>query len=209
MLILTHRCFIHGHAISRQKRRHNRDLLATVRPQIFAPHFFTIADASLLEKLNHKTKQENKVAATEQGNFYWERRLCLFWKLNKESITMLLVSLVHQFIWPSFALVFTRNVSFRYSEKPWTRLTLTVTSIFIMSDKTAFRGIFRIEANQTSKVERYTGKIASWTVEGFKLWNIFAQSSIFHAWLRSNSEQTWKFCGRHFNLMLYWSLGKK
>ena len=148
MLILTHRCFIHGHAISRQKRRHNRDLLATVRPQIFAPHFFTIADASLLEKLNHKTKQENKVAATEQGNFYWERRLCLFWILYKESITMLLVSLVHQFVWPTFSLVFTRN---------------GITSIFTISDRAAFRGTFRIEANQKSKVELYSCKSASWT----------------------------------------------
>ena len=41
------------------------------------------------------------------------------------------------------------------------RLTLIMTSIFIMSDKEAFRGTFRIEGNQTSKVELYTGKIAS------------------------------------------------
>ena len=53
-----------------------------------------------------------------------------------------------------------------------------MTSIFIMSDRVAFRGTFRIEANQTSKVELCTCKIASWTVQGFKLWNIFAQSSI-------------------------------
>ena len=96
---------------------------------------------------------------------------------------MLLVSLVHQFIWLTFNLVFTRNGIFKYSQKPWMRLKLTMTSIFIMSDRAAFRGTFRIEANQTSKVELYTCKIASWTVEGFKLWNIFAQSSIFDAWL--------------------------
>ena len=59
---------------------------------------------------------------------------------------MLLVSLVHQFIWPTFTLVFTRNGIFKYSQK------LTMTGIFIMSDRAAFRGTFRIEANQTSKV---------------------------------------------------------
>ena len=48
------------------------------------------------------------------------------------------------------------------------RLKLTMTSIFIMSDRAAFRGTFRIEANQASKVEPYTCKIASWTVEEFK-----------------------------------------
>ena len=35
---------IHGHAISREKMRHIRHLLATVQPRIFAPHFFTIED---------------------------------------------------------------------------------------------------------------------------------------------------------------------
>ena len=60
---------IHDHVISQKKRRHIRHLLATVRPQIFAPHFFTIEAVSLLEKLD-KSKDENKVAATEQGNFY-------------------------------------------------------------------------------------------------------------------------------------------
>ena len=57
-----------------KKRRHIRHLLATVRPRIFAPHFFTIEDVSILEK----SRDENKVAAAEQGNFYWERRLGLF-----------------------------------------------------------------------------------------------------------------------------------
>ena len=121
-----------------------------MRPRIFEPHFFAIED-------------------NEQGNFYWERRLCLIWKLYKESITMLLVSLVHQFIWPAFTLVFTRNGIFKYSQKPWMRLKLTMTSIFIMADRAAFRGTFRIESNQISKVKIYTRKIASWTVEGFKL----------------------------------------
>ena len=74
---------------------------------------------------------------------------------------MLLVSLVHQFIWRTFTLVFTRNGIFKYSQKPSVRLKLTMTSIFIMSDRAAFRGKFRIEANQTSKVELYTCKIAS------------------------------------------------
>ena len=68
---------------------------------------------------------------------------------------MLLVSLVHQLIWPTFTLVFTRNGIFKYSQK------LTMTDIFIMSDRAAFRGTFRIEANQTSKEELYTCKIAS------------------------------------------------
>ena len=109
---------------------------------------------------SEKTKSwdENKVAAAEQGNFYWERRLCLFWILYKESITMLLVSLVHQFVWPTFSLVFTRNGIFKYSQKPWMRLTLTITSIFTISDRAAFRGTFRIEANQKSKVELYSCK---------------------------------------------------
>ena len=71
---------------------------------------------------------------------------------------MLLVSLVHQFIWPTFTLVFTRNGIFKYSQKLSVRLKLTMTSISIMSDKAAFRGKFRIEANQTSKVELYTCK---------------------------------------------------
>ena len=39
------------------KKRHIRYLLATVRPPIFAPHFFTIEDVSLLEK----SRDENKV----------------------------------------------------------------------------------------------------------------------------------------------------
>ena len=112
-----------------------------------------------------KSRDENKVAAklNKQGNFYWERRLCLFWILYKESITMLLVSLVHQLIWPTFTLVFTRNGIFKYSQKPWMRLTLTITSIFTISDRAAFRGTFRIEANQKSKVELYSCKSASWT----------------------------------------------
>ena len=115
---------IHGHATLLKKRRHIRYLLATARPRIFAPHFFIIEDFSLLEK----SRDKKKVAAAEQGNFYWERRLGLFWKLCKESITKLLVSLVHQFIWPSFTLVFTRNGIFRYSQKPWMRLTFKTSS---------------------------------------------------------------------------------
>ena len=35
------------------------------------------------------------------------------------------------------------------------RVTLTMTSVFIMSDRAASRGTFRIEANQTSKMELY------------------------------------------------------
>ena len=49
------------------------------------------------------------------------------------------------------------------------RLKLTKTSIFIMSDRAAFRGTFTIEANQATKKELYTCKIASRSVEGFKL----------------------------------------
>ena len=97
----------------------------------------------------------------KQGNFYWEGRLCLLWKLYKESITMLLLSLVHQFIWPTFTLVLTRNGIFKYNQKPWMWLKSTMTSNFIMSDRAAFSGTFRMEANQTSKVELYTRKIAS------------------------------------------------
>ena len=65
---------IHGHATLRKKKRHIRYLLATVRPPILTPHFFTIEDVSHLEK----SRDQNKVAAAEQGNFYWERRLGLF-----------------------------------------------------------------------------------------------------------------------------------
>ena len=87
-----------------------------------------------------KSWDENKVVATEQGNFYLERRLCLFWILYKELITMLLVSLVHQFNWHTFTLVFTRNGIFKYSQKTWMRLKLTMTSNFIMSGRAFFRG---------------------------------------------------------------------
>ena len=38
------------------------------------------------------------------------------------------------------------------------RLTMTMTSIFIMSDRAALMDTFIIEANQTSKVELYTDK---------------------------------------------------
>ena len=65
---------IHGHATLRKKRRQVRYLLATARPRNFAPHFFIIEDFSLLEK----SRDEKKVAAAEQGNFYLERRLGLF-----------------------------------------------------------------------------------------------------------------------------------
>ena len=40
-------------------------------------------------------------------------------------------------------------------------LKLTVTSIFTMPDRAAVRFTFRIEANQTSKVELYACEIAS------------------------------------------------
>ena len=59
---------LHGHAVLQKKRRHIRHPLETVRPRIFAPHFFTVI-ISLLEKLNHETKTR-KLQLTEQGNFY-------------------------------------------------------------------------------------------------------------------------------------------
>ena len=49
------------------------------------------------------------------------------------------------------------------------RLKLTMTTIFIMSDRAAFKDTFRIEVNQTSKVKFCTCKIASQTVESFEL----------------------------------------
>ena len=92
-----------------EKTRHIRHLLATARPQIFAPHFFTIEDVSLLEKW----QDEKQVAAVGKGNFHCtggeDFEKALFQKFYKESITKLLVSWAHQFIWPSFTLVFTRN----------------------------------------------------------------------------------------------------
>ena len=74
---------------------------------------------------NHETKIKSEVAEAEQSNIYWERRLGLFWKLYKE----LLVSLVHQFIRPSFTLVFIRNGIFKYSQKPWMRLTFRTEAV--------------------------------------------------------------------------------
>ena len=44
------------------------------------------------------------------------------------------------------------------------RLTLTMTSTFIMSDRAALMDTFIIEANQTSKVELYTDKIEQFKV---------------------------------------------
>ena len=41
------------------------------------------------------------------------------------------------------------------------RLELTMTSIFIMPDRAAFKDTFRIEADQSSKVELYTCRMAS------------------------------------------------
>ena len=155
MLILRHRCFIHGHATSRKKKKTYQAITRNSPTTDFRATF--LYNRRCLTSGKTKSRDENKVAATptEQGNFYWERRLCLFWILYKESITVLSVSLVHQFIWPTFTLVFTRNGIFKYSQK------LTMTDIFIMSDRAAFRGTFRIEANQTSKEELYTCKIAS------------------------------------------------
>ena len=59
-----------------------------------------------------------------------------------------------------------------------------------MSDRAAFRDTYRADPNQISKMDLYTGKIASWTVEGSKLWNIFTKSVFTDAWLCSNSERT-------------------
>ena len=70
---------------------------------------------------------------------------------------MLLVSLAHQFIWLSFALVFTRNVSLEYSQI-WLYIKLSLSFckklglnevdydyIFIMSDRATFRDTYRPE----------------------------------------------------------------
>ena len=159
MVILTHRCFIHGHAISREKKKIHQTFTRNSPTTDFRATFLYNRRCVTFGKT--KARNENKVGAAEQGNFYWERKLCLFWILYKESITILLVSLVHQFIWPTFTLVFTRNGIFKSSQKSWMRFKLTMTSIFIMSDRVAFKGAFRIEANQTSKVELCTCKIAS------------------------------------------------
>ena len=163
MLIFTHKCFMHVHTISWKKKKTHQTFTRNSPTTDFRATF--LYNRRCLTSGKTKSRDENKVAATptEQGNFYWERRLCLFWILYKESITVLSVSLVHQFIWPTFTLVFTRNGIFKYSQKPWMRLTLTITSIFTISDRAAFRGTFRIEANQKSKVELYSCKSASWT----------------------------------------------
>ena len=76
-----------------EEKKHIRHLLATVRPRIFAQHFFTIEDVSLVEKQNHETKtrklQLSKVSFIAREDFF------LFSILYNESITILLVSLVH------------------------------------------------------------------------------------------------------------------
>ena len=156
---------IHGHAIYFKEKKKTHQTFTRNSPTTdFCATF--LYNRRCLTSGKTKSREENKVAATptEQGNFYWERRLCLFWTLYKESITMLLVSLVHQFIWPTFTLVFTRNGIFKYSQKPWMRMKLNMTSIFIMSDRAVSKATFRTEAKQTSKVELYTCKIASWRV---------------------------------------------
>ena len=109
MLILRHRCFIHGHATSRKKKKTYQAITRNSPTTDFRATF--LYNRRCLTSGRTKSRDENKVAATptEQGNFYWERILCLFWILYKESITMLLVILVHQFIWATFTLVFTRN----------------------------------------------------------------------------------------------------
>ena len=151
---------IHGHATLRKKRRHIRYILATVQPRIFAPHFFTIEDFSLLEK----SRDEKKVAAAGQGNFYWERRLGLFSKLCKESIAKLLVSLVHQFIWPSFTLVFTRNGIFGYSQKLWMRLTFSRTEAATIGAlwKKGFLEISQNSQENTSARASFWIKLQAW-----------------------------------------------
>ena len=88
---------------------------------------------------------------------------------------MFLVSLAHQFIWLSFGLVFTRNVSFKYSQiwmylklasfvNAKTKLGLNEVDcdyIFTMSDRAAFRGTYRTESDQTSKIKLCIRKIGS------------------------------------------------
>ena len=175
-----------------KKRRHIRYLLATARPRIFAPHFFIIEDFSLLEK----SRDEKKVAAAEQGNFYWERRLGLFWKLCKESITKLLVSLVHQFIWPSFTLVFTRNGIFRYSQKPWIRLTFrTEAGVQECSVKKMFLEISQNSQKNTCARVSFSIKFQAWDLRPetgtllWVLWNfeepLFSQSTYGGCWTLS------------------------
>ena len=115
---------IHGQATLRKKKDIS-DIYSQQSDHGFSRHI------SLQSKIFHfwKNHETKRVTAAEQGNFYWERRLGLFWKLCKESITKLLVSLVHQFIWPSFTLVFTRNGIFRYIQKPWLRLTFRTEAV--------------------------------------------------------------------------------
>ena len=87
-----------------------------------------------------KSRDENKVAATEQGNFigredfYFEKYI-----KNQKQCFSKFRSLAHL---AKFTLVFTRNGIVKYLQK------LTMTSIFIISDRAAIRGTFRIEANQ-------------------------------------------------------------
>ena len=88
---------IHGHAISRKEKKTHQTFCRNSPTTDFRATF--LYNRRCLASGKTKSRDGNKVAATEQGNFYWERRLCLFWKLYIESITMLLFSLVHQFIW--------------------------------------------------------------------------------------------------------------
>ena len=72
-LILIH--IIHGHAISRKKRRHitfTRNSPATNFRATF------LYNQRCLTSGKTKARDKNKAAAAEEGTFYWERRLCLF-----------------------------------------------------------------------------------------------------------------------------------
>ena len=63
VLILKHRCFIHGHTISRKKGRHIRYYSQQSDHGFSEPHFFTIEDVSILKKQKarlHETRSELK-----------------------------------------------------------------------------------------------------------------------------------------------------
>ena len=109
---------IHGHATLRKKKTY----------QIFTRNSPT-TDFRATFLYNRRCLTSEIITRRKQSNFYWERRLGLFWKLHKESITKLLVSLVHQFIWPCFTLAFRRNGIFKYSQKrPYHKPVSAVTS---------------------------------------------------------------------------------
>ena len=77
VLILTHRCLSMVTLIQGKKKTHQTFTRNSPTTDFRATFLY---NRRCLTSGRTKSRDENKVAATptEQGNFYWERRLCLF-----------------------------------------------------------------------------------------------------------------------------------